>query len=108
MQKLKLKSIYMFCESCSSSHTEHSKIGFAIFGFVYDFILILQVTGSKAKNWKNLLLLWPQKLLKLHTQALGSCTQALEENPLHSHTLPRWGRLAGGEVGPEEVNKQGG
>jgi hypothetical protein len=27
----------MFGESCSFFYTEHSKIGFAIFGFLYDF-----------------------------------------------------------------------
>jgi hypothetical protein len=31
--------------SCSFSYTEHHKIGFAIFGFLYDFIGILQVVG---------------------------------------------------------------
>jgi hypothetical protein len=36
-QKLKLKSIYTFGESCSSYYTEHRKIGFAIFGFFYKF-----------------------------------------------------------------------
>jgi hypothetical protein len=104
MQKLKLKSIYMFCESCSSSHTEHSKIEFVIFGFFYDFILILQVTGSKGKNRKNLLLLWPLKLLKLHTQALGSCTQAIEEKspwqpypPAVGQARRRRGRARGGK-----------
>jgi hypothetical protein len=45
MQKLELKSIYMFCRNCSSSHTDPNKIGFVIFGFFYDFISILQVTG---------------------------------------------------------------
>jgi hypothetical protein len=45
MQKLELKSIYVLCRNCSSSHTEHNKIGFAIFGFFYDFISILLVTG---------------------------------------------------------------
>jgi hypothetical protein len=46
MQKLKLKSIYMLCRNCSSSHTEHNKIGFAIFGITYDFICILQVVAE--------------------------------------------------------------
>jgi hypothetical protein len=36
--KLKLKSVYMLCRSYSSSHTEHNKIRFAIFGFFYDLI----------------------------------------------------------------------
>jgi hypothetical protein len=42
MQQLKLKSIYMFGESCSSCYTEHNKIEFAFFGFFYDFIWNLQ------------------------------------------------------------------
>jgi hypothetical protein len=29
-------------------------------------------------------------------------------NPLHNSALPRRGKLAGGEVGPEEANKRGG
>jgi hypothetical protein len=45
--------------NCSYSHPDHNKIGFASFGFSYDFILILQVTGYKGKNWKNLFLLKP-------------------------------------------------
>jgi hypothetical protein len=46
----------MFYRSCSSSHTEHDKIGFAMVRFFYDFKWILQVTGSKGKNQKNLFL----------------------------------------------------
>jgi hypothetical protein len=84
----------------------HNKIGFAIFGFLYDFILILQVTGSKGKNLKNLLPLKPLELLNIHTNTLGSCTQALGEKSLHIHTLPLRGKLADGEVRPEEANKQ--
>jgi hypothetical protein len=45
------------------------------------------------------------KLLKLHKPALGFCTQTLGENSLHNSTLPRRGKLTGGEVGPEEANK---
>jgi hypothetical protein len=41
--KLRLKSIYMLWESCSSSYRKHNKIEFAFFGFFYDFILNLQV-----------------------------------------------------------------
>jgi hypothetical protein len=50
MQKLKLKSIYMFGENGSSSHTEHNTIGFVIFGFstiLYDFFKV-QHKGSKS------------------------------------------------------------
>jgi hypothetical protein len=53
MEKLKLKSIYKFRKSCSSSHTEHSKISFAIFGF-YNFIWILQGAAKTLKGVKIL------------------------------------------------------
>jgi hypothetical protein len=105
MQNLELKSIYMPCRNWSSSYTQHNKIGFAIFGFFYDFILNLQVTGSKSKRWKNLLAHKPSELLKLHNHALGSNTQVLGQNPLHNRTLPWRSKLAGGEVGSEEANK---
>jgi hypothetical protein len=41
----------MLWESCSSSHTEHNKISFAIFGFLYDFIGILQGSAQGVKVW---------------------------------------------------------
>jgi hypothetical protein len=50
MQKLKLKTIYMFCKSCSSSDIEHNKIGFVIIGFFYDFIWILKVAAKTNKG----------------------------------------------------------
>jgi hypothetical protein len=53
MHKLELKSIYKFCKSGSSSHTEHIKIRFSIFGFFYDFILILQGSARTLKRVKN-------------------------------------------------------
>jgi hypothetical protein len=61
MYKLKLKSIYKFRKSCSSSHIEHNKIGFAIFGFFYDLIWILQFAGPRGKEHKNLIVEWPLK-----------------------------------------------
>jgi hypothetical protein len=42
--------MYTFGESCSSWYTEHSKIKFAIFGFFYDFIGILQVSAEIDKR----------------------------------------------------------
>jgi hypothetical protein len=64
-KKLKLKSINMLCKSCSSSHTEHNKIGFAIFGFFYKLILNLQSTGPQSKTGKNLLLPNPLESFEL-------------------------------------------
>jgi hypothetical protein len=43
----------MHCNSCSSSHKEHKKIGFAIFGFFCDLIWILQVAANKTQRGKK-------------------------------------------------------
>jgi hypothetical protein len=43
----------MLFKSCSSSHTEHKKIGFAIFGIFYHFIWILQGAAETHKRGKN-------------------------------------------------------
>jgi hypothetical protein len=69
----------MLCVSCSSSHTEHNKIRFAIFGFFNELIWNLQVTGSNNKTG-NLLALSPLELLNLHSYALAFNTQAPGEN----------------------------
>jgi hypothetical protein len=53
MQTLELKSIYMLCRNCSPSHTDHNKIGFAIFVFFYDFILKLQDAAETHKRVKK-------------------------------------------------------
>jgi hypothetical protein len=63
-QKLKLKSIYMLRESCISCHTEHNKIEFAIFGFLCDFIWILQVAAKNTQRGKNHFAHRPSKRLK--------------------------------------------
>jgi hypothetical protein len=70
MQQLKLKSIYMLWGSCSSSHIEHNKIGFAIFGFFYDVISNLQGTAITLKRWRNVLHARPCQILKFHKCAL--------------------------------------
>jgi hypothetical protein len=40
----------MIWKSSSSSYTKHNKIGFGIFGFVYDFISNLQDTAKTLKR----------------------------------------------------------
>jgi hypothetical protein len=62
MQKLELKSIYILCKNCSSFNKEHNKIGSAIFGFFYDLIMNLQVTGHRGKNTRIYLLSRPWKI----------------------------------------------
>jgi hypothetical protein len=103
-QKLKPKSTYMLCKSGSSSHKEHNKIGFAIFGFFYELILNLQSTGPHSKTGKNLLALSPLGLLNLHNYALAFNTQALGDESLSQQCPPaagqarRWrGRAGGGK-----------
>jgi hypothetical protein len=94
--------------SCSSSHREYKKIGFAIFGFFYDYICILQDTGPRSKELKNLFLRRPVGTFEpSHIYPLISETYPRGKIP-HNSALPRRGKLAGGEVGPGEVNKHGG
>jgi hypothetical protein len=45
----------MLCKSCRPTHKEYNKIGFAIFGFFYDFIWILQASAKTHKRVKNLI-----------------------------------------------------
>jgi hypothetical protein len=45
--------------------------------------------------------------LKLHNHALRTSIKDHGGFWLHNRTLLRWGKLAGGEVGPGKVNKQG-
>jgi hypothetical protein len=104
MQKLRLKSINMLCRNCTTSHTEHNKIVFAIFGFFYDFILNLQVTGPKSQTGRIYLCPGPWNFLKRHKPALGFCTQALgERSPSQPYPLAaeqahqRRGRAGGGK-----------
>jgi hypothetical protein len=61
----------MIWEICSSSYTEHNKIGFAIFGFFYDFISNLQDTAKTLKRLRIILHADPCQLLKVHICALG-------------------------------------
>jgi hypothetical protein len=68
--KTKAQNIYKFCKSCSSSHKEHRKIGFAIFGFFYDFIWILQGAAKTLKGVKKLFASRPPEDLKIHKCAL--------------------------------------
>jgi hypothetical protein len=92
----------MLCKSSSSSYTEHNKIGFSIFGFFYELIWNLQVTGSIHKIGKNLIALSPFELLNFHNHALAFSTQALGANspsqlyrPAEEQAHQRRGRAEG-------------
>jgi hypothetical protein len=56
----------MLCRICRFSHTEHNKIGFAIFGFFYDLIWILQVAAKTHKRGRTNFHEDPWKVLKDH------------------------------------------
>jgi hypothetical protein len=86
----------MLWKSCSSSYTEHNKIGFEIFGFFYDFISNLQDTAKTLKRWRIILHADPCQLLKVHNCALGPFPPYPDGG----------GALAGGEVRLGEANKR--
>jgi hypothetical protein len=94
-QKLQLKSIYIFGESCSSCYTEHNKIGFAIFGFFWDLLWILQGSAKIQKGVRNFLQTDPWKELQHRNVVLGPGGGAAGRIPV---------RLAAGIAG-EEVRR---
>jgi hypothetical protein len=61
----------MLCKSCRSSHTEHNKIGFAIFGFFCDFISNFQVTGKHTREKRIIPRAGPWNFLKPHKNTLA-------------------------------------
>jgi hypothetical protein len=90
-QKLKLQSIYIFGESCSSCYTEHHKIEFAIVGFFCDFILNLHVASIKDKGGKNHFAQAPLEVSNLHGSALGLRTDLWEKPRPRNVVLGAWG-----------------
>jgi hypothetical protein len=106
MQKLELKSISMLCKSCWPSHTEHNKIGFAIFGFLCDFKWILQFTAKAHQRGRIFLALGSLELFNFTT--LPSVLATSPSNPKNPHrgTLDGGRRLAAGVVGPGLANKR--
>jgi hypothetical protein len=76
----------MLCKSGRSSYTEHNKIRFAIFGFSYELIWNLQVSGSNNKTGKNLIALSPLGLLNLHNMPSQLTRRPPGQTPLHNST----------------------
>jgi hypothetical protein len=62
----------MFWESCSSSYTEHKKIGFAIFEFFCDFIQFFKLQLKHTKGVRFISRTDPWKVLVVHSYAPGS------------------------------------
>jgi hypothetical protein len=82
----------MLWESCSSSYTEHNKIGFAIFGFFCDFIRILQVAAKSTQRGKK-------RFCKLNPRKIGSLTTiplVCTKHPGQSLGLAMWSLDQGG------------
>jgi hypothetical protein len=101
MQKLKLKSIYKFCRCCSSTHTEHKKTGFAIFGFFYDFIWNLQGIAKTHKEGRFFLHTGPRKDLIFTTMPSNLTARS------PSTKIPHRGALGGGGGSPATMWGQG-
>jgi hypothetical protein len=80
-----------------------TKLGLQFLDFSMNWYWIYKSLDSRAKLGRIFLCLGPWNI-PLHLTPRPSGT-----NPLHNCTpLPRRGKLAGGEVGPEEANKRGG
>jgi hypothetical protein len=93
-QKLKLKSIYIFGESCSSCYTEHSKIEFAILDFLR-FLIDFTSCWTKPQNREQSLCMKDPRTFKSFTKI-----------PLVPPFGPDGdGKLAGGEVEHGHANK---
>jgi hypothetical protein len=91
--------MYILCRNCSSSYTEHNKIGFAIFGFFYDFIWVLQFSGTTQKRRKNLLSQESLEVFNFTTLPSALTHRPSNSNSSHRGALGGGGRLAGGDVG---------
>jgi hypothetical protein len=65
MQKLSTKSIVMLYKSCRVVQMESNEIGFAVFGFLYNFLQILQDQPTTIHYLRNQLLSRPLERLKL-------------------------------------------
>jgi hypothetical protein len=94
MQKIELKSIYILCRNCSSSYTEHNKIGLPFLD-------------------SSMILSWIYKILLKHLKSEEtSCTQTparfkgSQMCPRPSPTVPRWRwRARRWWGGPRDTNK---
>jgi hypothetical protein len=101
----------MLWESCSSSHTEHNKIGFAIFGFFCELIWILQGAAETHKGVKILITSRPLEDLKAHNHTLGLRQDPWEFlGPCNAVLKPvrRRNSLDSGEAAAEEGRWRGG
>jgi hypothetical protein len=101
MQKLKLKSIYMLCRKCSSSDTEHNKIGLAFFGFFCNLICILQLAAETQQRVKKHFARRPLELLNLTELSSVFNTQVPTNTKMQHRGPDGVGELAASEGSPE-------
>jgi hypothetical protein len=92
---------------CSSSHTEHHKIRFAIFRSFLQIDIEFTSHWFKWEIWEESNSTQPLRTLNFDNYALAFNTQALGDNSPSQQCPPTAGKLADGKVGPEEANKQG-
>jgi hypothetical protein len=69
----------MLCRKCSSSHTEHNKTRFAIFGFFCDLICILQVAAETQQGVRIILRRNPWNFLSLTKLPLPLAHRTLQK-----------------------------
>jgi hypothetical protein len=103
MQKLNLKIIYMLCKSCRSSHTEHNKIGFAIFGFFCDLLRNLQDPAKTLKGVRSIFRVGPLNFSN-HTTLPFTLIVRPRVQILHRHAPDGGGEFAASDVGPAQAN----
>jgi hypothetical protein len=84
-----------------------AKLGLQFFWFSTNWYWIYKSLDSRAKLGRIFLCLGPWNFWNFTNIPLHLTPRPSGTNPLHNCTLPRWGKLAGGEVGPEEANKRG-
>jgi hypothetical protein len=92
---------------CSSSHTEHHKIRFAIFRSFLQIDIEFTSHWFKWEIWEESNSTQPLRTLNFDNYALAFNTQALGDNSPSQECPPTAGKLADSKVGPEEANKRG-
>jgi hypothetical protein len=92
-------------ETCRSSYTEYNKIEFAIFGFLYDFILNLQVAANSHKKGRIYMHSGPSNFQAFTTIPLTLTVRPPSTEMLHTHGPDGGGEVAAGDVGPAQANK---
>jgi hypothetical protein len=85
-----------------------TKLGLRFLDFFTNWYWIYKSLENRAKLGRIFLCLGPWNFWNFTNIPLHLTPRPSGTNPLHNSAFPRRGKLAGGEVGPEEANKRGG